>query len=186
MKNILSALIAITAVAGFASAASAAPTVIAQPASGTATSIHTGSVNGSCSVEAFPGTLAATSANTIDSSASPGSFETICNRAASQVVFSMSVGTAPAAIAITPGSGYTESAVVGGATSDGAYASLVAAPLTVTPSAPTAAVVDLTNSTLGVPSATVSKVKVVTTGTVASGILPAGSYVQNVIATVTP
>lgn len=166
MKIFIASLVALSAVAGFASAASAqtAP----------ATSVHTGSVTPTCTLTPVAGTFPVTGlANSMTSIG--GSFSTVCNTTASTLV--LSAGATPTLPTGSTTAGVTTSFDVVPAGSNGAYSGITIG---------TTTVLDLSNSY----SSTASLLNVAATVTAATGkILPAsaaGGYVVNILATVTP
>jgi hypothetical protein len=96
MKKILSALIAVSAVAGFAGAANAAGN---DPGFGATTgfdSIHTGDVVATCSLDVTDGALP-TSQGFVSSltSTTTGKISTVCNSTGSTITVTLGTGVAP-------------------------------------------------------------------------------------------
>jgi hypothetical protein len=187
MKKILSALIAATAVAGFASAASANGAGNVVSGSGGANSVHTGPVNPSCSFAITDGTLSGAPVlpQSINSSGAPGTISTVCNSTLSTL--DVSLGAVPAS---NPAQGATATYYqnFGLNTGSGAYAA-VNVPLAAPGTASSAAVqiVNLSNGMLSAPS-TVNVVAQasVDSAHVLAATAPGAVYTVNVLATVTP
>jgi hypothetical protein len=164
MKKILASLITLSAVAGFASAASAQ----------NATSAHSGSVTAACTLTATNGTFPVTGlANSMTSAG--GSFSTVCNSAASTLT--LSAGAAPTLPVGSVAAEVTTSFDVVTAGSGGAYDGILPGVTTVT---------NLSNSYSSTPSV----LNVAAKATAGSGKnLPSsasGGYVVNILATVAP
>lgn len=165
MKKIIASLVALSAVAGFASAASAqtAP----------ATSVHTGSVTPTCTLVAAPGTFPTTGLSNMMTSTG-GSFSTVCNTTASTLTLSAgATATLPAGSATA---GVTTSFDVAPGNT-GAYSSVAAG---------TTVVNDLSNSFSSTASVLNVAAKVAATTGKNLPSSGTGGYVVNILATVTP
>jgi hypothetical protein len=176
MKKILSSLIAVTAVAGFASAVSAAPSD---------TSVLSGSVTGTCSITAVNGTLP-TGALTQSLTTAPGgegSFDTVCNTATA----TLSVVVDAAIAGDDPAAGQTLTREFSLTTGTGAYDATTG---TTTLPSGFVAVFNPTTAIHNGFSSTASTMKVLgkvyTSGPSATQNLAAGPYKVRVKATVTP
>jgi hypothetical protein len=164
MKKILASLIALSAVAGFASSASA----------DTATSVHTGSVTPTCTLGKTDGTFPTTGlASSMTSTG--GSFLTTCNTTASSLT--LSAGAAPTLPAGSGVAGVTTSFDVVTAGSTGAYAGVAPGTLIIS---------DLSNTYSSTNS--VLNVAAKVTAGVGKNLpsSPTGGYVVNILATVVP
>jgi hypothetical protein len=169
MKRILASLFVTSVAVCSASAASAQVS---------ATSVHTGTVPATCTVAATPGTLSTvatgTTSNSINSDTIPGLFTIICNSNHSLAVATLT-GTSPATAADL---GYRQEFRLFNDSVADATKSLNATTFSTTYTTVTA---------LPVTSTTGRTVNVAARASVNTGsVLPAGTYIINVQATVTP
>jgi hypothetical protein len=172
MKNILSALIAVTAVAGFASAASAQ----------SSTATFNGTVNGVCTITASGATFPTATTLTPSITSATGTIKTKCNTPAASLTVALDTHTA----ADSPSTGTPATALqtvtrfyeLSGGTN--AYSGLIVAPA-YTSTAQTLSNINHANSTADSVLNLTAKIDAPTNENLA-----AGSYITRVIATITP